>query len=152
MCYLILAFTLWRQLLKSLPKQRPDLAQGNPGYSYAKTVRPIHLRGRDQYASPLAGVRHSVLCGASQTIANLAAFCVAVTFSFFVNARWTFKAQATTVRYVLYVIFMGAMAAGVGKLADRAHINPVITLVAFSAISLVFGFIYSRFIVFRVKK
>ena len=67
--------------------------------------------------------------GASQTIANLAAFCVAVTFSFFVNARWTF-----------------------GKLADRAHINPVITLVAFSAISLVFGFIYSRFIVFRVKK
>ena len=90
--------------------------------------------------------------GASQTIANLAAFCVAVTFSFFDNARWTFKAQATTVRYVLYVIFMGAMAAGVGKLADRAHINPVITLVAFSAISLVFGFIYSRFIVFRVKK
>jgi putative flippase GtrA len=90
--------------------------------------------------------------GTSQAIANLVAFCVAVTFSFFVNARWTFNAQATTFRYVLYVIFMGAMAVSVGKIADRAHINPVITLIAFSAISLVAGFIYSNFIVFRVKK
>lgn len=90
--------------------------------------------------------------GASQAIANLVAFCVAVTFSFFANARWTFNAQATTFRYVLYVVFMGTMAAGVGKVADSAHLNPIITLVAFSAISLAAGFIYSNFIVFRVKK
>ncbi|KAB8307382.1 GtrA family protein [Erwinia endophytica] len=90
--------------------------------------------------------------GSSQSTANLAAFCVAVTFSFFANAKWTFSAKATTIRYAMYVFFMGAMAAGVGNIADYAHINPVITLISFSAISLVAGFIYSNFIVFREKK
>ncbi|MFC0139392.1 GtrA family protein [Erwinia mallotivora] len=88
----------------------------------------------------------------SQSLANLTAFCVAVTFSFFANARCTFNTEATTIRYVLYVFFMGSMAALVGRLADHAHIAPVITLIAFSVISLVSGFIYSNFIVFRVKK
>ncbi|MGE9550429.1 GtrA family protein [Erwinia amylovora] len=88
----------------------------------------------------------------SQSLANLAAFCVAVTFSFFANARWTFSTEATTIRYILYVFFMGTVAAGVGSLADHTHINPVITLIAFSVLSLVSGFIYSNFIVFRVKK
>ncbi|AXF76602.1 GtrA family protein [Erwinia tracheiphila] len=88
----------------------------------------------------------------SQSLANLVAFCIAVTFSFFANARWTFNTEATTIRYGLYVFFMGSMAAGIGKLADHAHINPVIMLIAFSVLSLAFGFIYSNFIVFREKK
>lgn len=92
------------------------------------------------------------LQGANQLIANLAAFCIAVTFSFFVNTRWTFNSEATTLRYVLYVFFMGTMAAGVGKIADHTHIGPIITLITFSAISLITGFLYSNFIVFRVKK
>lgn len=88
----------------------------------------------------------------SQALANFIAFCVAVTFSFFANARWTFSASATPARYVVFVIFMGAMATGVGTLADRTHLNPAITLVTFSALSLVAGFLYSNFIVFRTKK
>lgn len=88
----------------------------------------------------------------SQLLANLAAFCVAVTFSFFANARWTFNANPTTIRYVIYVFFMGLMAAGVGKLADKFNAAPVITLIVFSVVSLIFGFIYSNFIVFKVKK
>jgi putative flippase GtrA len=87
--------------------------------------------------------------GASQAFANFAAFCVAVTFSFFANARWTFNSEATTIRYLAFVGFMGATAAGTGYLADKMHIAPVVTLVFFSAISLVLGFIYSKFIVFR---
>lgn len=90
--------------------------------------------------------------GFSQFAANVVAFCIAVTFSFFANAKWTFSSEATTIRYVMYVFFMGAMAAGVGCIADYAHINPVITLISFSSISLVSGFIYSNFIVFRARK
>ncbi|XUA17422.1 GtrA family protein [Citrobacter sp. OP27] len=90
--------------------------------------------------------------GTSQAFANFAAFCVAVTFSFFANARWTFDSEATTIRYLAFVAFMGAMAAGTGYIADKMHIAPLITLIAFSAISLVLGFIYSKFIVFRDPK
>lgn len=89
------------------------------------------------------------LIGMNQAISNLVAFCVAVTFSFFVNAKWTFKSKATTGRYVAFVIFMGAMAALTGYIADRLHAPALITMIAFSGFSLVAGFIYSKFIVFR---
>lgn len=92
------------------------------------------------------------LIGMNQAISNLVAFCVAVTFSFFVNAKWTFKSKATTGRYVAFVIFMGAMAALTGYIADRLHAPALITLIAFSGFSLVAGFIYSKFIVFRDTK
>ncbi len=90
--------------------------------------------------------------GATQSIANFFAFCVAVTFSFFANARWTFNSQATGLRYLLYVLFMGALALGVGRAADFFAINPIVTLIVFSLVSLIAGFLYSRFIVFRIKK
>lgn len=92
------------------------------------------------------------LIGMNQAISNLVAFCVAVTFSFFVNAKWTFKSKATTGRYVAFVIFMGAMAALTGYIADRLHAPALITMIAFSGFSLVAGFIYSKFIVFRDTK
>ncbi|MDM2930682.1 GtrA family protein [Citrobacter sp. Cm046] len=88
----------------------------------------------------------------SQTVSNLVAFCVAVTFSFFANAKWTFKSKATTGRYVAFIIFMGVMAALTGYIADRLHAPALMTLIAFSAFSLVAGFIYSKFIVFRDAK
>ncbi|MGK3114142.1 GtrA family protein [Candidatus Pantoea formicae] len=87
--------------------------------------------------------------GANQSTSNLAAFCVAVTFSFFANAKWTFNAEATTARYFLYIFFMGALALSVGWIADRLHISPIVTLIFFSALSLVCGFAYSKFFVFR---
>ncbi|EAP9711043.1 GtrA family protein [Salmonella enterica] len=34
----------------------------------------------------------------SQEISNVIAFCVAVTFSFFVNSKWVFKAKETSCR------------------------------------------------------
>ena len=86
-----------------------------------------------------------------QSLANFTAFCVAVTFSFIANAKWTFNAEATTSRYLLYVAFMGAMAAIVGWSADKMHAPAVITLLAFSAISLFCGFAYSKLFIFRRK-
>lgn len=90
--------------------------------------------------------------GQPQSLSNFTAFCVAVTFSFFANAKWTFSAEATTIRYMMYVFFMGAIATLVGYYSDRMTINPIVTLVVFSAISLIFGFIYSKYVIFRVSK
>lgn len=88
----------------------------------------------------------------SQALANFAGFVVAVSFSFFANARFTFKARTTTMRYMLYVGFMGTLSAVVGWEADKVSLAPIATLILFSAISLVCGFIYSKFIVFRDVK
>lgn len=87
-----------------------------------------------------------------QTLGNFAGFVVAVSFSFFANARFTFKSSTTTMRYMLYVAFLGSLSAGVGWAADKTDLAPLITLTVFSAISLVCGFIYSKFIVFRDAK
>ncbi|EOU7308700.1 bactoprenol glucosyl transferase, partial [Shigella flexneri] len=88
----------------------------------------------------------------NQAMANFAGFVVAVSFSFFANAKFTFKASTTTMRYMLYVGFMGTLSATVGWVADRCSLPPIVTLVTFSAISLVCGFVYSKFIVFRDAK
>ncbi|MBG0618685.1 GtrA family protein [Enterobacter roggenkampii] len=87
-----------------------------------------------------------------QALSNFAGFVFAVSFSFFANARFTFKSSTTTLRYMLYVGFMGTLSATVGWAADKSGLAPVITLIVFSAISLVCGFIYSKFIVFRDAK
>lgn len=55
----------------------------------------------------------------NQALANFAGFVVAVSFSFFANAKFTFKASTTTMRYLLYVGFMGTLSVVVGWAADR---------------------------------
>lgn len=90
--------------------------------------------------------------GQTQSLSNFAAFCFAVTFSFFANAKWTFSSEVTTIRYLLYLFFMGGMASAIGLYADKTHANPVVTLIVFSAISLACGFLYSRFVVFKDRK
>jgi len=89
------------------------------------------------------------LTSTSQAIANLIAFGVAVSFSFVVNSRFTFKAKATTSRYIVFVVFMGLLSVLTGWVADRLSLPPLVTLVGFSAISLIFGFFYSKYVVFR---
>ncbi|HDR2623539.1 TPA: GtrA family protein [Enterobacter chuandaensis] len=88
----------------------------------------------------------------TQAVANVIAFGIAVTFSFFANAIWTFKSQATSGRYIAFVTFMGIMAGMTGYIADAIGAPPIVTLVAFSGFSLVAGFIYSKFIIFRDAK
>lgn len=83
--------------------------------------------------------------------ANLLAFIVAVTFSFFMNARFTFNADATGKRYFLFVMFMALLSFGIGRLTDDAGWSPLVALISFSLLSLVLGFLYSRYIVFAGK-
>ncbi|MFS3556948.1 GtrA family protein [Citrobacter braakii] len=88
----------------------------------------------------------------NQSVANLMGFMIAISFSFFANARFTFNTTPNTLRFAMYVGFMGALSVAVGWIADKTGFLPIITLVMFSIISLVCGFIYSKFIVFRDSK
>jgi putative flippase GtrA len=96
-------------------------------------------------------VLHAVM-GFSQALSNLAAFCLAVSFSFYANAHYTFNARATGSRYLLFVGFMGLLSLCVGYTADRLALPGLFTLVFFSGISLVCGFLYSKFFIFRERE
>lgn len=84
-----------------------------------------------------------------QSISNLVGFIVAVIFSFFMNAKFTFKQQVSSVKFISYTGFMGILSYLTGFLADQLALPAIFTLVVFSGISLVCGFLYSKFIVFR---
>ncbi len=83
-----------------------------------------------------------------QGFANLLAFVVSVTVSFFVNARFTFNARTSTFRYISYVSFLGCLAFAVGVFAETVNAPRLTTLVGFSTVSLVVGFLLSKFFVF----
>tara|TARA_R110001599_G_scaffold353766_1_gene597010 strand:+ start:9353 stop:9709 length:357 start_codon:yes stop_codon:yes gene_type:complete len=87
--------------------------------------------------------------GLSQWASNGLAFLVAVTFSFYANAKVTFQAKATPQRYAAFVVFMGCLSVLVGAVADRLQLFPLVTLVVFSGLSLVVGFLFSQWFVFR---
>ena len=87
--------------------------------------------------------------GISQAYSNLCAFSVAVSFSFYANAHYTFNAKKTWSRYVRFVCLMGLLSFGVGYAGDVYLFPPLITWTVFSAISLVCGFLYSKRVIFR---
>ncbi|MBN2990426.1 GtrA family protein [Pseudomonas cedrina subsp. fulgida] len=85
----------------------------------------------------------------SQAASNLFAFCVAATFSFYMNALYTFAMPASWPRFGVFMLCMGALSLGVGWLGDRWHLHGLITVLGFSLVSLVCGFLLSRWVVFR---
>ena len=85
----------------------------------------------------------------SYALSNLAAFCVAVTFSFYMNALYTFEAKASVGGYLLYVSAMGALSLAVGHAGDVWRLHGLLTVALFSALSLVLGFLFARYVVFR---
>lgn len=89
--------------------------------------------------------------GLSQAQANLGAFVLAVSFSFLANAKYTFYAKASLKRYLAFIFFMGILSYLTGWCVAAAEWHPLITLVGFSAISLVAGYLFSRFVIFRYK-
>ncbi len=87
----------------------------------------------------------------SQVVSNVLAFCVAASFSFYVNAIYTFSTPPSLPRYTLFIACMGSVSLGVGWLADRWQAPGIITVMVFSLISLVCGFLLSRCVVFRER-
>lgn len=92
------------------------------------------------------------LMGFRQAPGNLAAFGMAASFSFYANARYTFKLKATGSRYLLFVGVMGLLSLGVGYAADRLRLHGLITLTVFSSISLICGFFCSKYFIFRERE
>lgn len=90
-----------------------------------------------------------VAIGLDQSISNLAAFCVAASFSYYLNALYTFDAKHSVRGYVVFLCVMGVLSYAVGYLGDRWRLHGLLTVAVFSLLSLVFGFLLSRFLVFR---
>lgn len=94
----------------------------------------------------------SVAAGFSQAVSNLAAFCVAASFSFYMNAQFTFNARTSISSYLLFLGTMGALSLGVGHVADVWRLHGLVTVALFSALSLVLGFLFSKYVVFRERE
>ncbi|SEJ15336.1 GtrA family protein [Pseudomonas sp. NFACC07-1] len=90
-----------------------------------------------------------VAFGFNQAMSNFTAFCVAASFSFYVNALYTFEAKTSALGYVFFLCIMGALSFIVGYLGDRWYVHGLLTVAVFSLLSLVIGFLLSRFVVFR---
>ncbi|WP_074168200.1 GtrA family protein [Candidatus Arsenophonus triatominarum] len=85
----------------------------------------------------------------TQAYANLIAFLASVTFSFFAKAKFTFNKKSTGCRYIAFIGFMGMMSYLIGCFSDKLNIYPILTLITFSTISLMLGFFFSKFVVFK---
>ncbi|WP_449431232.1 GtrA family protein [Pseudomonas putida] len=90
-----------------------------------------------------------LLAGLNQASSNVLAFIAAASLSYFLNARYTFAIPPTGQRYLLFLLGMGALGLAVGALADWLGLAPWKTLVAFSTLSLIVGYAYSRAVVFK---
>ncbi len=87
-----------------------------------------------------------VYAAVSQSVSNLVAFLVAVTFSYLINAKFTFKATYKPLQYLGYVIFMSVLSFSIGWAGDKLNLPPIIALVLFSAISLFIGYRFSKYL------
>ncbi|WP_283181558.1 MULTISPECIES: GtrA family protein [unclassified Pseudomonas] len=88
----------------------------------------------------------------SQAASNLAAFCVAASFSFYVHSLYTFENKATVLGYLLFSAVMGVVSYGVGRIADLWRLHGLVTVTSFCLLSLIGGFFFSRFVVFRGRE
>jgi len=87
----------------------------------------------------------------SQAMSNFFAFCVAASFSFYMNALYTFAMPASLPRYGLFMLCLGGLSLGVGWLGDHWRVPGLLTVLVFSLVSLVCGFLLSRLVVFRER-
>ena len=88
----------------------------------------------------------------NQAISNFLAFCVATSFSSFLNVLYTFDAKVSVVRYLFFIGFMGALSLGVGRFADLWRLHGLVTVATYSILSLVCGFFLSKFVVYRERE
>ncbi|MGF6204316.1 GtrA family protein [Pseudomonas frederiksbergensis] len=88
----------------------------------------------------------------SQAASNLAAYCVAATFSVYVNTLYTLDNKASVLVYLLFIGFMGVMSYGVGHLGDVWQLHGLVTVSSFSLLCLVCGFFFSKFVLARGRE
>ena len=87
--------------------------------------------------------------GLHQAASNFAAFCVAAAFSFYVNALYTFETTTSVSGYLLFIGLMGGLSFGIGSFADEHQLPGLLTVAVFSALNLLLGYCFFRFVLFR---
>lgn len=89
------------------------------------------------------------LRGLEQSYSNLIAFLCAATLSFFMNSKFNFKSEISVSKYLLFLGGMGVISFITGFFSDEFSFNPLVTLVVFSTSSLILGYMYSKYLIFR---
>ncbi|AEG32179.1 GtrA family protein [Thiomicrospira cyclica] len=90
-----------------------------------------------------------VSLGFSQAIANGLGFLTAVTGSYLLNSKITFNKAPNKKGYSYFVIGMGSISVLIGALGDYLEWPGLVTLVVFSFTSLLLGFGWSKWVVFK---
>lgn len=85
----------------------------------------------------------------NQAVSNVVAFLIAVTFSYIVNSKYNFKSKYDIKKYMYFVVIMGVISFGIGFISDQNQINPFITMIIFTLISLILGFFLSKYYIFK---
>ena len=86
-----------------------------------------------------------------QAFANLCGFLIAVVFSFFMNARLTFKAKPTRRRFQRMVISMALVSVLFGAIGDVFKLYPLITFGIYFLLNPLIGFFVTKYFVFEVE-
>ena len=94
----------------------------------------------------------TVAADLSQAASNLAAFCVAACFAFYVHALYTFENKATMLGYLLFSVVMGFVSYSVGRNADLWQVQGLVTVTSFWLLNLMGEFFFFRFVVFRGRE
>lgn len=89
------------------------------------------------------------MLGLNQATSNGLAFLVAASLSYVLNAHYTFDKKPHKKGYAFFVLSMGLVSIWVGWLGDVFAWPAILTLVLFSLISLVLGFAWSKWVIFK---
>lgn len=84
-----------------------------------------------------------------QAASNFAAFCVAASFAFYMNALYTFETGTSVLAYLMFISVMGALSYGTGVIADAWSLPGLVTVSVFSLLDLLLGYCFFRFVLFR---
>nr|WP_214512433.1 GtrA family protein [Pseudomonas brassicacearum] len=81
----------------------------------------------------------------TQATSNLAAFCVAAAFSFYVNALFIFGPEESWSGYLLFNCVIGAVSYGIGSISDALGLPGWVTVASYFLLSLLIGYSFYRF-------
>lgn len=84
--------------------------------------------------------------GHPQKTSNLAAFLLAVSASYLLNIKFTFRAKPNIIEYIIYSVSMGSLSYFLGYIGDYLMLPSIVSFIAFCSVSLTIGFNLSKFV------
>lgn len=86
--------------------------------------------------------------GCTQALSNVFAFLAAVTVSYLLNARFTFRTSLKFNRYCRMALIMAVFSYLFGFIGDTYQFNPILTFFVYCLINPILGFVVSKYFVF----